>query len=59
MAARQGFEPRYADPDSAVLPLDDRAILCTERLMASFAYHDDRATYQRILLQTRLIVELD
>ncbi len=24
-AARQGFEPQYADPKSAVLPLDDRA----------------------------------
>jgi tRNA (mo5U34)-methyltransferase len=23
MAGRQGFEPRYADPESAVLPLDD------------------------------------
>ena len=23
LAGRQGFEPRYADPDSAVLPLDD------------------------------------
>ena len=25
VAARQGFEPQYADPKSAVLPLDDRA----------------------------------
>ena len=25
LAARQGFEPQYADPKSAVLPLDDRA----------------------------------
>ena len=25
-AAQLGFEPRYADPESAVLPLDDRAI---------------------------------
>ena len=23
MAGTQGFEPRYADPESAVLPLDD------------------------------------
>ena len=23
MAGRQGFEPRYADPETAVLPLDD------------------------------------
>ncbi len=23
VAGRQGFEPRYADPESAVLPLDD------------------------------------
>ena len=23
MAGRQGLEPRYADPESAVLPLDD------------------------------------
>ena len=27
MAAGLGFEPRYADPESAVLPLDDPAIL--------------------------------
>jgi hypothetical protein len=26
MAGRQGFEPRYADPESAVLPLDDLPI---------------------------------
>jgi hypothetical protein len=25
VVARQGFEPQYADPKSAVLPLDDRA----------------------------------
>lgn len=25
MAARQGFEPRYAAPEAAVLPLNDRA----------------------------------
>jgi hypothetical protein len=23
LAGRQGLEPRYADPESAVLPLDD------------------------------------
>jgi hypothetical protein len=23
LAGTQGFEPRYADPESAVLPLDD------------------------------------
>ena len=26
LAAGQGFEPRYADPESAVLPLDEPAI---------------------------------
>jgi hypothetical protein len=27
MAGRQGFEPRYADPESAVLPLDDLPVM--------------------------------
>jgi hypothetical protein len=27
MAGRQGFEPRYADPESAVLPLDDLPVI--------------------------------
>src|SRR5579884_773576 len=27
VAGRQGFEPRYADPESAVLPLDDLPVL--------------------------------
>jgi hypothetical protein len=26
MAARQGFEPQYAAPEAAVLPLNERAI---------------------------------
>jgi hypothetical protein len=26
VAARQGFEPRYAAPEAAVLPLNDRAV---------------------------------
>ena len=26
MAAPQGFEPRYADPESAVLPLNEGAV---------------------------------
>ena len=26
LAAPQGFEPRYADPESAVLPLNEGAI---------------------------------
>ncbi len=26
LAARQGFEPRYAAPEAAVLPLNDRAV---------------------------------
>ena len=26
LAARQGFEPRYAAPEAAVLPLNERAI---------------------------------
>jgi hypothetical protein len=27
LAAPQGFEPRYADPESAVLPLNEGAVL--------------------------------
>ena len=32
MAGRQGFEPRYADPESAVLPLDDLPVGQSYRL---------------------------
>ena len=28
LAAPQGFEPRYADPESAVLPLNEGAEVC-------------------------------
>ena len=28
LAAPQGFEPRYADPESAVLPLNEGAATC-------------------------------
>jgi hypothetical protein len=28
LAAPQGFEPRYADPESAVLPLNEGAAIC-------------------------------
>jgi hypothetical protein len=28
VAGRQGLEPRYADPESAVLPLDDLPTGC-------------------------------
>jgi hypothetical protein len=28
LAAPQGFEPRYADPESAVLPLNEGAVFC-------------------------------
>src|SRR5581483_9024678 len=28
LAAPQGFEPRYADPESAVLPLNEGAVVC-------------------------------
>ena len=27
LAAPQGFEPRYADPESAVLPLNEGAVI--------------------------------
>jgi hypothetical protein len=30
LAAPQGFEPRYADPESAVLPLNEGAVLRRE-----------------------------
>ena len=29
LAAPQGFEPRYADPESAVLPLNEGAVFLT------------------------------
>jgi hypothetical protein len=32
LAAPQGFEPRYADPESAVLPLNEGAIKSIESL---------------------------
>ena len=32
MAAPQGFEPRYADPESAVLPLNEGAALVKKPL---------------------------
>ena len=31
MAAPQGFEPRYADPESAVLPLNEGAAIGEKR----------------------------
>jgi hypothetical protein len=31
LAGRQGFEPRYADPESAVLPLDDLPVRRIDR----------------------------
>ena len=31
LAAPQGFEPRYADPESAVLPLNEGAVLQESR----------------------------
>ena len=31
LAAPQGFEPRYADPESAVLPLNEGAVIRTRR----------------------------
>jgi hypothetical protein len=30
ITGRQGFEPRYADPESAVLPLDDLPIIIND-----------------------------
>jgi hypothetical protein len=35
MAAPQGFEPRYADPESAVLPLNEGAVWLEPVLPAS------------------------
>jgi hypothetical protein len=35
MAAPQGFEPRYADPESAVLPLNEGA---TSKLFLSLCF---------------------
>lgn len=44
-AAQLGFEPRYAEPKSAVLPLDDRAFLLVYLilllvLLRKTSYHD-------------------
>ena len=38
MAGRQGFEPRYADPESAVLPLDDLPGMGRFLEVTSFAF---------------------
>src|ERR1700722_5490664 len=35
LAGRQGLEPRYADPESAVLPLDDLPAKGVETILAS------------------------
>jgi hypothetical protein len=34
LAAPQGFEPRYADPESAVLPLNEGAVFATANRLA-------------------------
>jgi hypothetical protein len=41
LAAPQGFEPRYADPESAVLPLNEGAVasLSNERETGSMMHH--------------------
>ncbi len=41
-AARLGFEPRYTDPESVVLPLDDLAALNTNK---SFFTPNERRLY--------------
>jgi hypothetical protein len=34
LAAPQGFEPRYADPESAVLPLNEGAVVIESSVSA-------------------------
>ena len=50
LAAPQGFEPRYADPESAVLPLNEGAakfdcalILWVDATLVNFAWPEPRA----------------
>src|SRR5579859_1559121 len=51
MAAPQGFEPRYADPESAVLPLNEGATTCVEANWLGFArlapHMQNQQTYHR------------
>jgi hypothetical protein len=35
LAAPQGFEPRYADPESAVLPLNEGAVAAANSILAT------------------------
>ncbi len=37
LAGRQGLEPRYADPESAVLPLDDLPMVLNASITRAFA----------------------
>ena len=34
LAARQGFEPQYAAPEAAVLPLNERAVMRMLRVIS-------------------------
>ena len=47
LAAPQGFEPRYADPESAVLPLNEGAKQRQQNaalMRCHFHHHNERAT---------------
>ena len=50
LAAPQGFEPRYADPESAVLPLNEGAARLTTLSVAS------PGTYQRYATDTSILL---
>ena len=39
MAAPQGFEPRYADPESAVLPLNEGAVSGEREALTAFRFY--------------------
>lgn len=39
LAASPGLEPRLTESESAVLPLDDEAIICVVSVLYSFFHH--------------------
>src|SRR5271168_2308531 len=50
LAGRQGLEPRYADPESAVLPLDDLPAKAVHTILASEKNSEFRSQNSRLEL---------
>src|ERR1700734_745500 len=54
MAGRQGLEPRYADPESAVLPLDDLPAKGVHTILASEKNSEFRSQNSEFQAHSRL-----